>query len=137
MQTQKARPKAGPFSLRLLRRGRALVDNLDRNVDVVAELARHVLAEPSRDAGRQGRQDDLVDLAAAHGVQVSPHVVHEISLHIVGTLANGFLVEFMDWAPPDLFEELPQCKGGRFRISDRPGHGMALAPGALEKYRRR
>src|SRR5688572_16047724 len=76
-------------------------------------------------------------LAAAHGVQVSPHVVHEISLHIVGTLVNGFLVEFMDWAPPDLFEEQPQCKGGRFRIPDRPGHGMTLARGAIDKYRSR
>jgi L-alanine-DL-glutamate epimerase-like enolase superfamily enzyme len=76
-------------------------------------------------------------LAAAHGVLVSPHVVHEISLHVVGALANGFLVEFMDWAPPDLFEELPECKGGRFRIPDRPGHGMALARGAIDKYRTR
>jgi L-alanine-DL-glutamate epimerase-like enolase superfamily enzyme len=76
-------------------------------------------------------------LAAAHGVLVSPHVVHELSLHVVGTLANGFLVEYMDWAPPDLFEELPQCKGGRFRIPDRPGHGMSLAPGAIDKYRSR
>jgi L-alanine-DL-glutamate epimerase-like enolase superfamily enzyme len=74
-------------------------------------------------------------LAAAHGVLVSPHVVHELSLHVVGTLANGFLVEYMDWAPPDLFEELPECKGGRFRIPDRPGHGMSLAPGAIDKYR--
>jgi L-alanine-DL-glutamate epimerase-like enolase superfamily enzyme len=76
-------------------------------------------------------------LAAAHGVAVSPHVVHEISLHIVGALANGFLVEFMDWAPPDLFEELPECTGGRFRISERPGHGIALARGAIDKYRSR
>ena len=51
-------------------------------------------------------------LAAAHGVAVSPHVVHEISLHVVGTLQNGFLVEYMDWAPPDLFEAQPECRGG-------------------------
>jgi L-alanine-DL-glutamate epimerase-like enolase superfamily enzyme len=76
-------------------------------------------------------------LAAAYGVAVSPHVAHEISLHVVGALANGFLVEFMDWAPPDLFEALPECKGGRFRIADRPGHGMAFARGAIEKYRTR
>ena len=76
-------------------------------------------------------------LAAAYGVAVSPHVAHEISLHVVGALANGFLVEFMDWAPPDLFEAMPECKGGRFRIPDRPGHGMSLARGAIEKYRTR
>ena len=76
-------------------------------------------------------------LAAAYGVAVSPHVAHEISLHVVGALANGFLVEFMDWAPPDLFEAMPECQGGRFRIPDRPGHGMSLARGAIEKYRTR
>ena len=76
-------------------------------------------------------------LAAAYGVAVSPHVAHEISLQVVGALANGFLVEFMDWAPPDLFEAMPECKGGRFRIPDRPGHGMSLARGAIEKYRTR
>jgi L-alanine-DL-glutamate epimerase-like enolase superfamily enzyme len=75
-------------------------------------------------------------LAAAHGIAVSPHVVHELSLHVCGTLSNGFLVEYMDWAPPDLYEELPQCKDGEFRILDKPGHGIALARGAIEKYRR-
>ncbi|OLB14618.1 MAG: hypothetical protein DMD90_02570 [Candidatus Rokuibacteriota bacterium] len=74
-------------------------------------------------------------LAAAHQVAVSPHVVHELSLHIVGALSNGFLVEFIDWTPPDLFEGLPPCEDGHFRIPDRPGHGVALARGAIEKYR--
>ena len=74
-------------------------------------------------------------LAAAHGVALTPHLIHEISIHVVGALANGFLVEFMDWAPPDLFEELPPCKDGYIRIPDKPGHGMALARGAIEKYR--
>ena len=73
-------------------------------------------------------------LAAAHGVAVSPHVVHELSLHVVGTLSNGFLVEFIDWTPPDLFEEMPKCQDGHFRISDRPGHGMAFTAAALKKY---
>src|SRR6266571_3876524 len=74
-------------------------------------------------------------LAGAHQVAVAPHVVHELSLHAVGALSNGFLVEFIDWTPPDLFEEMPACKDGHFRILDRPGHGMALARGAKEKYR--
>jgi L-alanine-DL-glutamate epimerase-like enolase superfamily enzyme len=74
-------------------------------------------------------------LAAAHSVWVSPHVVHELSVHVVGALPNGFLVEFMDWAPPDLFEALPALEpDGCLRIPDRPGHGVALAPGALRRY---
>ncbi|HEX7559573.1 MAG TPA: enolase C-terminal domain-like protein, partial [Usitatibacter sp.] len=75
-------------------------------------------------------------LAAAHGVAVSPHVVYELSIHVCGALANGFLVEFMDWMPPDLFEELPQCREGRIDIPQRAGHGLALARGAIAKYRR-
>jgi D-arabinonate dehydratase len=77
----------------------------------------------------------IARLAAAHGLAVSPHVVHELSLQVAGALANGFLVELIDWTPPDLFAEMPRCEGGRFRIPDRPGHGMALAPGAERSYR--
>jgi len=77
----------------------------------------------------------IARLAAAHSVVVSPHVVHELSLHVVGALSNGFLVEYMDWAPPDLWAETPRWKDGALRIPDRPGHGMALAAGAEKKYR--
>jgi L-alanine-DL-glutamate epimerase-like enolase superfamily enzyme len=74
-------------------------------------------------------------LAAAHGVAVSPHVVYELSIQICGALSNGFLVELMDWMPDDLFEELPRCKEGFISIADKPGHGIALARGAVAKYR--
>jgi L-alanine-DL-glutamate epimerase-like enolase superfamily enzyme len=74
-------------------------------------------------------------LAAAHGVALSPHVAHELSIHVCGALANGFLVEFMDWVPPDLFDAMPECRDGFVRIPDRPGHGLSLQRGAMEKYR--
>jgi mandelate racemase len=74
-------------------------------------------------------------LAAAHGLLVSPHVVHEISLHVAAALPNAFLVEYMNWAPADLFVELPTCEGGWFRVPERPGHGLALTPDAIKKYR--
>jgi len=77
----------------------------------------------------------IARLAAAYPVRVSPHVVYEISIQVCGALANGFLVELMDWMPPDLFEQIPQCEGGEIRIPERAGHGMTLAKGALAKYR--
>ena len=77
----------------------------------------------------------IAQLAAAHQVLVSPHLAHELSIHVVGALSNGFLVEFMDWIPPDLFEQALVCAEGCFQLPERPGHGMVLAPGAREKYR--
>jgi mandelate racemase len=74
-------------------------------------------------------------LAAAHQVAVSPHVVHELSLHVAAAMPNAFLVEWIDWAPADLFEGMPRCEDGAFRISERPGHGITLSAEAERKYR--
>jgi len=74
-------------------------------------------------------------LAAAHQVALSPHVVHELSLHVAAALPNSFLVEWIDWVPADLFEGMPKCEAGAFRISDRPGHGIALTTDAEKKYK--
>src|SRR2546428_1294304 len=74
-------------------------------------------------------------LAAAHQIKVSPHVVHELSLHVAAALPNAFLVEWIDWVPADLFEGMPKCEAGAFRISDRPGHGIALTADAEKKYK--
>ena len=76
-------------------------------------------------------------LAAAHGLTVSPHVVHEISLQVAAALPNAFLVEYMNWAPDDLFVDLPKCENGWFRVPERPGHGLMLTPDALKKYKAR
>jgi L-alanine-DL-glutamate epimerase-like enolase superfamily enzyme len=74
-------------------------------------------------------------LAAAHQLALSPHVVHELSVHVVGALSNGFLVELIDWAPPDLFAEPLRCQDGHFTIPDRPGHGVAFTADAERRYR--
>jgi L-alanine-DL-glutamate epimerase-like enolase superfamily enzyme len=95
--------------------------------------ARYLMPDVCR-AGGFSETLRIGHLAAAYQVAVSPHVVHELSLHIVGALCNGSLVEFIDWAPADLFEGMPRCEDGHFRIPDRPGHGIALAPGADRKY---
>ena len=73
-------------------------------------------------------------LAAEHGAEMSPHVVHELSLHVAAALENAPFVELMDWAPPDLFEGMPECRDGRFHVPDRPGHGISLREGARRAY---
>jgi L-alanine-DL-glutamate epimerase-like enolase superfamily enzyme len=77
----------------------------------------------------------IARMASAHTVLVSPHVVHELSVHVLGACTNGFLAEWIDWVPDDLFEGMPVVEGGCFVLTDRPGHGIALARGAAERYR--
>lgn len=84
----------------------------------------------------------IARLAAAHAVQVSPHVVHELPLHVVGAAANGFLDEFIDWTPPDLFEglsamrgrPLPRPRPARARDRARPQQAGEVRP-ALSRRR--
>jgi L-alanine-DL-glutamate epimerase-like enolase superfamily enzyme len=74
-------------------------------------------------------------LAAAAGLPVAPHLVPELSAHVVAALPTGFVVEYMDWYPPDLFDDLPVPRAGLVDLPDRPGHGVSLRPGAVERYR--
>src|ERR1700730_6411796 len=95
--------------------------------------ARHLMPDVCR-ANGYTETLKIGRLASAHQVAVSPHVVHELSLQVAGALSNGFLVEWIDWVPEDLFAEMPVLEGGDFLIPDRPGHSMALAPEAERKY---
>src|SRR4029434_4309805 len=51
----------------------------------------------------------IAHLASAHQVAISPHVVHELSLHVAGAIDNAFLVQHMEWAAADLLRELTRC----------------------------
>jgi L-alanine-DL-glutamate epimerase-like enolase superfamily enzyme len=39
--------------------------------------------------------------------------------------------------PADVLDGMPRCEDGAFRVPDRPGHGLTLAPDAERKYRLR
>ncbi len=76
----------------------------------------------------------IAQMAATAGIQITPHLVHELSIQLMGAIPNGFAVEFVDWIPDDLFENQPRCADGRFTIPETPGHGLKFTPTALEKY---
>ena len=70
----RARPRRGPAASPEVA-GSSWRHDRDRHVDRVAEPARHVLAEPARQALGQRRHDDLVDLAVAQRVAHRHHRV--------------------------------------------------------------
>ena len=78
----------------------------------------------------------IARLAAAHQVaRLAPRRARAVAAGRGGAaqrLPRG--VHGLDAAPTSS-RRLPACEDGEFRIPDRPGHGIALAPGAVEKYR--
>jgi L-alanine-DL-glutamate epimerase-like enolase superfamily enzyme len=80
-------------------------------------------------------------LAAAYGINVSPHVYPEIHVHLAAALANVTHVEMTDPAQGIeglhlLMKNTLEVKNGEATAPERPGLGFELDPSALKKYRR-
>jgi D-arabinonate dehydratase len=73
-------------------------------------------------------------LAGTAGLPVTPHLAHELHVHLMAAAPNAYWVEFFDWAPDDLFAESALVKDGAIAPTERPGFGIAFAPEALRRY---
>ena len=76
--------------------------------------------------------------AASFGVEVWPHWLHDIHVHLVASTPNSGMVEYF----PDahvlnfrwLIDHQLEVAAGRIRLPDRPGLGMDLVEERVEKY---
>jgi L-alanine-DL-glutamate epimerase-like enolase superfamily enzyme len=68
----------------------------------------------------------LAGLADHHHLQVAPHFVMEIHVHLAAAYPSESWVEHFDWLEP-LFEERLAISGGRMHVPDRPGLGFTLS----------
>jgi L-alanine-DL-glutamate epimerase-like enolase superfamily enzyme len=73
-------------------------------------------------------------LAAAYDVKIAPHLVPELSIHVLVSIPNAALVEFLAGAPEGLWEHDPVIVDGHMEPPNRPGHGMAFSKDALKAY---
>ena len=64
-------------------------------------------------------------LAAAFDVPVSSHLFPEMSLSVLGGLANATWLEHMPWLSP-LYQEALELRDGAAVVPDRPGWGFTL-----------
>ena len=70
-------------------------------------------------------------LAAAHGVEMSSHLLPEVSAHLLAATPTCHWLEYVDWANPILEEPL-QIHEGFARVPDRPGLGLTWRPEAVK-----
>jgi L-talarate/galactarate dehydratase len=65
-------------------------------------------------------------LAEHRNLQLAPHFVMEIHVHLAAAYPHDSWVEHFDWLYP-LFDERLEIRGGRMHVSDRPGLGFTLS----------
>jgi mandelate racemase len=71
-------------------------------------------------------------MAAARGVQVSSHLMPEVSAHLLAATPTGHWLEYVDWGDA-ILEEPPQVIDGAVTPSARPGTGLAWDEGKLRR----
>lgn len=77
----------------------------------------------------------IARLAEAFGVEVSPHFLPGLFVHLAAAAPNVTWLEDFPLVEP-LFEGWPEMSGnGQLSPREAPGHGLSLAPGVLQKYR--
>lgn len=62
-------------------------------------------------------------LAAAHGIEMSSHLMPEISVHLLAATSRAHWLEYVDWADAILEQPL-ELSDGNAVTPDRPGLGM-------------
>jgi len=68
----------------------------------------------------------VVTLADHAGLQVAPHFVMEIHIHLAAAYPCESWVEHIEWLSP-LFNEQLEISSGRMQVPGRPGLGLTLS----------
>jgi L-alanine-DL-glutamate epimerase-like enolase superfamily enzyme len=70
-------------------------------------------------------------LADAFNVALSSHLIHELSVTMVGASPQGWMIEYAEVLPPELFTHPFTVVDGRLHVPDVPGHGVAFADSVM------
>ena len=90
----------------------------------------HVMPDVARIGGVTGWLQ-AAGIAAAHRIEMSSHLLPEISAHLLAATPTCHYLEYVDWADAILEEPL-RIEGGFARVPDRPGTGLTWRPEAVE-----
>ncbi len=103
--------------------------------DLIEARAASFLQPDVQRAGGIGEVLRIAHLAAAYDLPIAPHLAPELSVHVLAAIPNGWMAEWVNFYDQDVFAEPPEIVDGHLQVPDRPGHGMALEPAAVERYR--
>jgi L-alanine-DL-glutamate epimerase-like enolase superfamily enzyme len=75
----------------------------------------------------------VAHLAQAANLQMAPHFVAELHVHLLCAIPNALILEYLPWFDA-LVEEPLQAQDGIFAPPDRPGHGVRFNREVLAPY---
>lgn len=67
----------------------------------------------------------IAALADTWGMTIAPHLFHELCVHVMASIPNGLMLEYLDFLD-DLWVEPVLPKDGVITAPERPGHGLAF-----------
>ena len=112
------------------------------NLRTVSEFAHLIgaggVAFPEPDVSNVGGVSpwiEVANLAAARGLPVTSHGVHELHVHLLAAVPNASYLEVHGFATERFVRRPPRFTAGGMAPPDRPGHGVELDWAALEPYR--
>ena len=90
------------------------------------------------DVGRCGGVTEFVKighLADAYNLSLASHLLHEISISLVGAFPSGDMAEYMELLPEGTLTREFAVAQGCIDVPDVPGHGIEFTQRALGRYR--
>jgi mandelate racemase len=90
----------------------------------------HVMPDAARIGGVTG-WIQAAGIAAAHRIEMSSHLLPELSAHLLAATPTCHWLEYVDWADAVLEEPL-SIVDGCARVPERPGIGLAFRTDAVE-----
>jgi mandelate racemase len=109
-------------------------ENFNGPEAMIAALAAKACDYVMPDAARIGGVSGWIQaagIAAAHGIEMSSHLLPEISAHLLAASPTCHYLEYVDWADAILEEPL-QIQDGLARVPDRPGIGLTWRSEAVK-----
>ncbi len=77
----------------------------------------------------------IAHLADAFNVSLSSHLVHELSVSLVGATPRGYMVEYMEFFSSDDLTEDFSVRDGCVNVPEVSGHGVEFTSDALARYK--
>jgi len=98
---------------------------------ISVQASDYVMADVARIGGVTGWLN-AAGVAAAHGIEMSSHLMPEISAHLLSATPTTHWLEYVDWADAILEEPL-KIRDGMVLTSERAGSGVAWDEAKLKR----